>query len=268
MTAEALQRRTDVGIDPPDADEAAEGHQVALEGVDVITITVTSADGSRTRVYRVRFGEAEQEAEQVEQEAEQVSVPEPWLHCLRGAVADGFSLVVFEGGSVEELVSCAESRDITALYALHGGIYVSYIVGAPEFVNQPFAELFADGVPPLMPLVAGSNGPPSTDPNLGDGALLPSPECLRGDVVEGFSLVIYEGGSVDDLVACARGREVTALYTLHEGEFVSYILGAPDFVNQPFQDLYGDGLAPIAPLVAKSDGPPAGSPDHDDTAGN
>ena len=268
VTAEALQRRTDVGIDPPDADEAAEGHQVALEGVDVITITVTSADGSRTRVYRVRFGEAEQEAEQVEQEAEQVSVPEPWLHCLRGAVAEGFSLVVFEGGSVEELVSCAESRDITALYALHEGVYVSHILGAPEFVNQPFAELFADGVPPLVPMVAGSNGPPSTDPNLGDGALLPSPECLRGDIVEGFSLVIYEGGSVDDLVACAQGREVTALYALHEGEFVSYILGAPDFVNQPFQDLYGDGLAPIAPLVAKSDGPPAGSPDHDDTAGN
>ena len=31
VTAEALQRRTGIDIDPPDADEADEGHQVALE---------------------------------------------------------------------------------------------------------------------------------------------------------------------------------------------------------------------------------------------
>ena len=39
---------------------AADGHQVALEGLTAITATVTSADGSRTRTYRVAFGEAEQ----------------------------------------------------------------------------------------------------------------------------------------------------------------------------------------------------------------
>ena len=52
VTAEALQPRTDVAIDPPDADAGTEGHQVSLDGAD-ITVTVTSADGSRTRVYRV-----------------------------------------------------------------------------------------------------------------------------------------------------------------------------------------------------------------------
>ena len=47
---EAMQRRTDVDIDPPDADgDDANGHQVALEGVEEITVTVTSADGSRER---------------------------------------------------------------------------------------------------------------------------------------------------------------------------------------------------------------------------
>ena len=59
---------------------------------------------------------------------------------------------------------------------------------------------------------------------------------------EGFSLVLYEGGSVEDLEACARGMGVTALYALHEGAYVSYILGAPAFVNQSFRELFSDGV--------------------------
>ena len=86
VTAEALQRRTDVDIDPPDADEAAEGHQVALDGVAEITVTVTSADGSRERVYRVRLSEPEQAA------ASALT-----FDCFRGAVNVGFSLVVYAG---------------------------------------------------------------------------------------------------------------------------------------------------------------------------
>ena len=53
VTAEAMQRRTDIVIVPPDADEEAEGHQVVLAGVTQITVTVTSADGSRIKTYRV-----------------------------------------------------------------------------------------------------------------------------------------------------------------------------------------------------------------------
>ena len=243
VEAEALQRRTEVTIDPPDADGDEEnGHQVVLEGVEEITVTVMSADGSRERVYRVRLGDPEREA-----------APEPWAHCLRGDVAAGFSLVVFEGGSVEELITCAESRDIVAFYALHAGVYVSYILEAPDFVNRSFAQLFPDGVPPLTPLVAGSDGPPSADPNAGDGALLPGPECLRGDIAEGFSLVVYAGGSVDELETCARNMDVTALYVLHDGAWISYILIAPEFVNRSFGDLFPDGLPPITPLVARSE---------------
>ena len=174
VEAVAVQSGAEVAIDPPDADEATDGHQLALGGVEAITVTVTSADGSRERVYRVRFGDAA--------EAEQ-----PVVACLRGAITVGLSLLVSEGGSVEELESCAQSRHVTALYALAGGEYVSYILGAPDFVNSAFRELFASGVPPLTPLVAASNGPPSSDPNLGDGALLPGPECLRGDIATGFS---------------------------------------------------------------------------------
>ena len=246
VTAEAMQRRTTIVIDPQDADVEADGHQVALQDLGEIAVTVTSADDSRTRVYRVQFPDTGWDPAR-----------DAWPHCLRGAVSVGFSLVVYEGGSVEELVSCAESRDIVALYALHEGLYVSHILGAPDFVNAGFLELFPDGLPPIAPLVAGSNGPPSADPfgDLEDGGQ-PWPECLRGDIAEGFSLVVSEGGSVEELEACAQSRDVTALYALSDGEFVSYILGAPDLVTQPFRDLFAEGLPPMTPLVARSEGPP------------
>ena len=153
VAAEAMQRRTDVTIDPPDADEEADGHQVALEGLTEITVTVTSQDGSRKKVYRVQFPETGWDPAR-----------DPWPHCLRGALSEGFSLVVYEGGSVEELVACAESRHIVAFYALHEGAYAPYILGAPDFVNAGFLDLFPDGLPPVTPLIAGSNGPPSADP--------------------------------------------------------------------------------------------------------
>ena len=249
VDAVAVQRRVDVAIDPPDADEEADGYQVALQDLGEITITVSSADGSREKVYRVSFPEAAWDPAR-----------DPWPHCLRGAVAEGFSLVVFEGGSIEDLDACAESREIVTLYALHEGVYRSFILGGPDFVNREFAELFADGLPVMTPLVAGSNGPPSADP-FGDGldaaGPQPWPECLRGDVVEGFSLAVYEGGSVEELEACAESQQVTALYALHGGEWVSYILGAPEFANAGFRELFPDGLPVLMPLVARSEGPAA-----------
>ena len=249
VEAEAAQDDAVVDIAPADADGEADGHQVALQDLGEITVTVTSADDSRTRVYRVRFPETGWDAAR-----------DPWPHCLRGAVSEGFSLVVYEGGSVEELVSCAESRDIVALYVLHEGVFVSYILGAPGFVNAGFLELFPDGLPPIAPLIATSNGPPSADPfgDLDDGGQQPWPECLRGDIAAGFSLVVHEGGSVEELVACAEEAGVAALYALSEGEFVSYILGAPDFVNRASVDLFADGVPPMTPLVARSEGQPGG----------
>ena len=245
VEAEAAQRGATVAIAPADTDAEADGHQVALQDLGEITVTVSSADGSRRRVYVVRLGGPEREAPS-----------DPTSRCFRGDVVEGFSLLIYEGGSLENLVVCAASRYVVALYVLDHGVYVPYIVGAPDFVNRSFHELFAEGVPPLTPLVAGSDGPPLVDPNRGDGVLLAGPECLRGDIAEGFSLVVYEGGSVEDLVACAQGREVATVYVLHDGAFVSYILEAPGFVNQPFRDVFAAGLSPITPLVVKSEGPP------------
>ena len=244
VTAEALQRRTDVAIDPPDANEEADGHQVALEGLNEITVSATSADESRTKVYRVRFGEEEAAGSAAA--------------CLRGAVTVGFNLVVYGGGSVEDLVACAEGRSVTALYALDGGTYISYILGAPEFVNAGFLALFADGVPALTPLTVKSEGPPSPAP-ASDGVPEFGLDCLRGEIAAGFNLVTYEGGSVEDLDTCAASREVSAVYALVEGEYVPYILGAPGFVNEAFVAVFPDGLPALTPLVAKSPVPTAGA---------
>ena len=223
-----------VAIEPADADEEAEGHQVALAGVDEIAVTVTSADGSRERVYRLLLGE------------EEAAEPGLSASCLRGAVSVGFSLLVFEGGSLDDLVSCAEGRHVTALFALHEGEYLPYIVGAPESATVRFRELFAEGVPALLPLVVRSAGPATPAP-VAPAPTEPFAACLRGAITEGFT--VYEGGSVADLEACARSLGVTAVYALVEGEYVPYFLGAPDFVNAPFRALFPDGLPAATPLT-------------------
>ena len=67
---------------------------------------------------------------------------------------------MLEGGGVAELAACARNLDVTALYVLHEGEWTPYFVDAPEFVNRPFTELYAGGLPALTPLVVRSGAPP------------------------------------------------------------------------------------------------------------
>ena len=71
VVASAVQDSATVVIEPADGDEDTEGHHVVIEDGSQITVTVTSEDASRERVYRVRFGEAAEGATTA---------------CLRGAV--------------------------------------------------------------------------------------------------------------------------------------------------------------------------------------
>ncbi|MCY3505341.1 MAG: hypothetical protein OXH41_04180 [Chloroflexi bacterium] len=87
-------------------------------------------------------------------------------------------------------------------------------------------------------------------------------------MTEGYSLVVYEGGSVEDLEACARSHAVTALYALVAGGWLSYLLGAPVFVHVEFRELFAGGVPPVTPLVVKRDGPPATGSDGGGAAGN
>ena len=236
IEAEVVQPGATVDVEPADADEEAEGRQAALDGLAEITVTATSSDGSRTKVYRVVLGDA------AEEETAHI--------CLSGAVAVGFSLVVSGGGSVEDLAACAQSRNVTALYVLHEGDYVPYILGAPVFVNEDFVGLYPDSIPALTPLIVRSEGPPTAAPPAAD-VTAPLPACLAGEIAEGFNLVVYEGGSVDDLDACAESRDVASLYVLDGADWVSYILGAPEFVNRSFRELFAGGVPAATPLVAK-----------------
>ena len=68
--------------------------------------------------------------------------------------------MLYEGGSVAELAACGARHDLRAVWALHAGEWVSHIPGGPEFGNRAFAGLYADGVPPLTPLVVRSDPPP------------------------------------------------------------------------------------------------------------
>ena len=88
VEAAAVQDDAVVDIAPADADGEADGYQVALQDLGEITVTVTSADGSRMKTYRVQIPETAWDPAR-----------DPWPHCLRGAVSEGFSLVVYEGGS-------------------------------------------------------------------------------------------------------------------------------------------------------------------------
>ncbi|MCY4639275.1 MAG: hypothetical protein OXC94_02915 [Chloroflexi bacterium] len=241
-----------VAIEPPDPDgDAANGHQVALgEGVE-IAITVTSPDGSRTRAYRVLAGGS----------------------CLRGEVSRGFSLVVHAGGAIPGLDACTRGRNVTALYTRREGRWVAWIAGAPEFVNGPFAEAWGlptpagpVGIPAGTPLLAASGGPPSAGSFPGGAAAPRRPwrACLRGDVARGqgglFSLVLFEGGSVEALGACARARGVDALYAIGGAGWVSYLVDATEGVNRRFVELFPDGLPLATPLVARTTSPRPNGP--------
>ncbi len=339
VSAEAVQRRATVVIEPPDADgDPLNGHQVAIGQASELRVTVTSADGSRRFVYRVRV-------------AGGAGQPE----CLRGpVVAGGFSLVLSRGVDEDELATCAAGSGVAGLHALHEGRWVSYVPGAPEVVNLPFHELFAGGLPAGTPLAVKGGGEAPGSDLAGSGASLASltlegvrfgafsphrteyagvavagvahatvsavaaapgatlriepadadgdpgnghqaaieagrpitvtvtsadgarsqvyrvwvgdetpdgggaaVECLQGDIAGGFNLVVFAGGAIEQLAACARSLDVALLYALVDGAYLPYALDAPDSFNQGFRELFPHGLPPDTPLVAAAGAPDA-----------
>ena len=236
VEATAARPGASVLIEPGDADAATPGHQAALGLGDVITVTVTSRDGTRTRVYRV-------------------SRRAPPTPRLLGEVAAGFSLLVFEGGPLEQLAEAAERRHVTALYALEGGRWLTWIARAPDFVNAAFAGRFAEGLPAGTVLVAASEGPATQGDPAGAEPPQEWPRCLEGEIVAaGFSLVRFAGGSPGELAECASRLGVAALYTLRDGEWLAYIPAAPDFVNRAFAERFAGGLPVGEPLAVRGAG--------------
>ena len=133
IVASATQAAATVAIAPADADADAHGHQVRLGAETTITITVTSADGSRSRTYTIVARR---------------------LFCLQGLSAERLSQVRFIGGSIAELAACARRLGLSAFYHYQDGSWAAHFLDAPEFLNRPFRNRFAAGLPPGTLLIA------------------------------------------------------------------------------------------------------------------
>ena len=124
VTAVAKHDNARVVIEPDDIDRDLEnGHQVAVRDSQDITISVTSEGRSRTRVYTVSV-----------------------RHCISGLTDATLNSVRFIGGSVDALLSCARTLNLTALYHYHNGTSVAYFLEGPAFINRHFRNRFADGL--------------------------------------------------------------------------------------------------------------------------
>ena len=151
VAAVAVQDDATILIAPDDVDgNARDGHQVALDGT-AVTVTVTSPDGSRTRVYRVQFEPADVAPASV--------ADDPWETCLRGMTEGRFSLVAYEGGTIDDLRSCASQFELLAIWSDPDRVWVPIIFGAPDYVNARFVKLFPVAIPPVTPFVAQRNLP-------------------------------------------------------------------------------------------------------------
>jgi len=70
----------------------------------------------------------------------------------------------------------------------------------------------------------------------------------------GFSLQLWGGGSMDDLVNAAQieGCNTDSVFTIVQGQFLAYKPGAPNFVNQPwFNHFGGESLSSGTILILK-----------------
>ncbi len=126
------QDQAQVEIEPDDIDaDPQNGHQVDVRDGQQITVRVSSADASRSQLYRVRI-----------------------QHCLTGLTAERLSTVRYAGGSVDELLACARSLGSDALYHQREGVWVAWFLDGPELINRYFRQRFNEGLPAGLQLVA------------------------------------------------------------------------------------------------------------------
>ncbi len=78
--------------------------------------------------------------------------------------AGGVGLASFGGGSVAELDAAADAQGcaLNSVWVTSQGRLVGHVVGAPDFVNAPFAALFPEGMPQgtLVLVVCATPGAP------------------------------------------------------------------------------------------------------------
>ena len=75
----------------------------------------------------------------------------PWIASgaggFSGTISNGVNLTVYGGGTLEQLQSDAAAAGGSVVTVTVGGNFVTWVIGAPPFVNDAFAGVFAAGVP-------------------------------------------------------------------------------------------------------------------------
>ena len=77
------------------------------------------------------------------------------------------------------------------------------------------------------------------------------PPCLEGLTEARLSEVIFVGGSVSELEACAQSLDVDALYHHRDGVWAGFFPEAPEFLSHAFRNRFAAGLPVSEPLIAR-----------------
>lgn len=83
-------------------------------------------------------------------------------------------------------------------------------------------------------------GPPAAGPPTGSFASTPS---------RGVNLTSYSGGTTADLSALAASANATSVAVTAGGRFITLVIGAPAFVNQPFEAHFAAGIPPNTAML-------------------
>ena len=216
IEAKAAQRDATVAIDPADANEVVDGHQLAAEVDRQVTLTVTSLDQLRTRAYRVTL-------------SEELALDAGWS-AFTWLGADGVALAdALRGGG--DLADDISTR-VSALYHWdeEAGVWLVYVPGLEDVPGLNTITRFRSGqtywialtepatwtAPALSAAAeaAGQDGPPPRPAAFAGTVTDP-----RGEVAEGLAVEAYVGDTrcnAGEPVATYRvvedGREVTRYY--------------------------------------------------------
>lgn len=81
------------------------------------------------------------------------------------------------------------------------------------------------------------------------------PQFVGGPPGPGVNFAVYSGGPVEDLPIAAP--DASAFFATVDGQFVSYRVGAPSFVNNQFSSHFADGIPANTPLIVLTPTEPA-----------
>jgi D-alanyl-D-alanine carboxypeptidase len=171
----------------------------------------------------------------------------------------GFSMVQWGGGTVSGMMnrSAAEGCNLRSIWVSHDGRMVGYLASVPDFVNQPFFDLFPGGFVPSGQLMIANcqphNGnisavsaatmvppPNGSAPRLVGSASVPSISARAAVVIDGDSgAVLFEKDAYEPLPPASLTKIVTAILAIEGADPNLWVLSNIDGRNMPGSSLMG-----------------------------